>query len=197
MLPCDSLLPLFYIKKLGLAVYLLKPESFLVNTLAFHLPRNNRPFKRDDTKVMAICSLHNHHITGLDALAGHIHVNGLPCILEPDFKIVFVLFLLHSGKPVINFKLAAPLTVAAIKLSSFKALNRTSPRAVIFFRFLIVVHSCQRSSGPGYMFVIMRFTRSQKSIFELTFLSIIATTPSISATALLQNLSEHFPAMPE
>jgi hypothetical protein len=132
MLARNGLLPPFDIEKLGLAVNPLELECLRIDPLAFHLTAYNRAFKGHYAQIMAICSLDDDKVTCPDALTRSILVYTLSCILETDFKKVLELLLTHSCKPVIDFKLAAPLTVCTLDLATLGPLDYTSARTVIF-----------------------------------------------------------------
>jgi hypothetical protein len=82
---------------------------------------------------MSIGSLHNDHITSLDALTGCVTVYSLAGILETYFKKLLELLLIHPLQPVIYFKLAAARTIITVQLTTFRTLYRTSSGAIIFF----------------------------------------------------------------
>ena len=132
MFTCNSFLPLFYIEKLRLTVYLLELISFGVDSLALHLTAHYRSFQSHDTKVVAVGSLDYHHVSHLDALSGRIPVDTFSGILEAHLEIILVLFLIYPRKPVIDLKLAAPLTVCTLDLATLGPLDYTSARTVIF-----------------------------------------------------------------
>ena len=103
-------------------------------------------------------------------------------ILKAYLKELVELLLVYSLEPVIHLKLATSLTVVALNLTIGGTFYRTASRAVILLRFV-------------HIFKNILLTRSVKSILELTFLSIIDTTFSISATEREQNFLPHRPAI--
>ena len=127
MLTCNSLLPSFNIKELSLTVYPLEFVSLRIDLLTLHLASDNRSFQRNDTQIVAIGSLDNHKITGLDTLSGSVLIDSLTGILEADFKKLIILLLIHAFKPIVHFQLAAALTISALKFSTLRAFYHTSP----------------------------------------------------------------------
>ena len=81
---------------------------------------------------MAGLGLDDHQVAGLDALAGAVDIDPFPGILEPDLEQVVVLLLADAFQPVVDFQLAAALTVGATGLAGpFRLGYRTTPETVV------------------------------------------------------------------
>ena len=138
LLTGDRFLPLGYVQRLGLAVYLLQLGRVGIDSLALHLPSHDRAFEGHDTKVVAVGRLHDHQVTCLDALPGRVEVYSLTGILEAYLEQVLVLLLDDSVKPVVRFQLAAALAVVAFVFPAQRVLrHRTTPAAVELYAFVV------------------------------------------------------------
>ena len=77
------------------------------------------------------CGLYHNKVSGLDALAGSVHVDALAGVLETDLEVAVPLLLGYALEGIIYLKLAAALTVAYIFFSRFLVChNRTAAEAV-------------------------------------------------------------------
>ena len=178
MLTCYSLLPSLDIEKLSLTVNPLELECFRIYPLALHLTCDNGAFESNDSEVVTVGSLDNDHIPYLYALTGAIAEDGLAGILETNLEQILILLLTDSLQPVIHLKLAAALTIGAIHLAGLRTLHYTTSGAVVSLYLIRFCHTLKN----------ILLTRSQNSIFELTFLSIMATTFSILVIDFVQKL---------
>ena len=131
MLTCNGLLPLLDIEELGLAIYPFELKGLGIYPLGLHLTSDDWALKGHDAKVVAGCSLDDHHVSCLETLSGSVTVYRLARILETDFEIVLVLLLIHPLEPVIDLQLTASLSICTFQLTGFLSFHDTTTGTVV------------------------------------------------------------------
>ena len=141
LFPGYGFLPTLYVVWTRFAVDFPDFRRLRVHALALHLPAHDGTFQRHDSQIMPRGGLHHHQVPGFDALAGCIHIESLPGILETHLKVGIELLLRDALEVIVNLKLAAALTVTDIPFQGLLVRGYgTAPETVVLYGFVVPVH---------------------------------------------------------